>query len=389
MRLSHIHQFKVTMSKSFLSKSLTPPKPERTFSKFRLKPQANNPLPFLKTLNKPSIREDMFSLPPSVYATTFLVLIPLFGFLYSTLPNMQFNHENMGFLEALYFSTITVTTTGFGDITPTNTFTRAFVMVESIIGVVSAGLFLNAVTYQREENMSKLIDAYEARKEISYAFARLHSHDSLITLNMNTYLNRVNQLLGIEDAQTPVATSDSEGKANLDQSQNTPSSPDAKVSEQLIGIHEPIPQTLEFSNLQHLFDASSRLTDDPHKPQIWYYYQALEDLLTSIENLVRETETYRWEALESLCIQYLSDIKSFDSSSYILAEPNFEKQLADIQAQRQKDMLLIGEYPIDKTVELSNENSLNPYIILFMGIETTIQFIQDFQLEYQNIMQSI
>ena len=104
---------------------------------------------------------------------------------------------------------------------------------------------------------------------------------------------------------------------------------------------------------------------------------------------MRETETYRWADLESICIQYLSDIKTNDSSSYILAEPNFEKQLADIQAQRQQDMLLISEYPSDKAVELSNENSLNPYIILFMGIQTTLDFIKKFQLRYQEIMQTI
>lgn len=350
----------------------------------------NTPQTFtLNKLAKPIVGNDIFSLPPAVYGTIYLTLIPLFGFLYSTLPNMQFNHENVGFLEAMYFSTITVTTTGFGDITPTNTFTRAFVMIEATIGVVSAGLFLNAITYQREENMSNLMDAYEARKEISYAFARLHSHDSLITLNMNTYLNRVNQLLGIESEQTPVAQSDCEGRANLTSSPDLPAAPDAKVPQQLIGIHEPIPEALEFTNLQHLFNASARLTDDPRKPLIWYYYQALDELVNSIENLVRETETYRWADLESLCIQYLSDIKSYDSSSYVLAEPSFEQQLADIQAQRQQDMLLISEYPSDKAVELSNENSLNPYIILFMGIQTTLDFIKEFQLRYQEIMQTI
>ena len=52
-------------------------------------------------------------------------------------------------------------------------------------------------------------------------------------------------------------------------------------------------------------------------------------------------------------------------------------------------MLLISEYPSDKAVELSNENSLNPYIILFMGIQTTIDFIKKFQLRYQEIMQTI
>lgn len=343
----------------------------------------------LAKLSKPMVRDDMFSLPPAVYGTTYLSLIPIFGLLYSTLPGMQFNHEDVGFLEAMYFSTITVTTTGFGDITPTNTLTRAFVMVEATIGVVSAGLFLNAITYQREENLRKIMDAYESKKEASYAFARLHSHDSLITLNMNTYLNRVNQLLGVESEQTPVAQTDNEGRDNLAGSPTQANAPDANVSSQLIGIHEPIPEGLVFANLQHLFNASSRLTDDPHKPQIWYYYQALDELINSIENLVRETETYRWEDLESLCIQYLSDIKSFDSSSYILAEPDFEKQLADIQAQREQDMLLIRDYPSDKAVELSSENSLNPYIILYRGIQITLTFIKAFQLRYQEIMQTI
>ena len=105
--------------------------------------------------------------------------------------------------------------------------------------------------------------------------------------------------------------------------------------------------------------------------------------------MVRETETYRWSDLESLCITYLSDIKSYDSNSYILAEPNFQTQLADIQSQRQQDMRLISEYPSDKIVKLSNENSLNPYIVLFMGIQTTIAFIKAFQMRYQEIMQTI
>jgi hypothetical protein len=52
-------------------------------------------------------------------------------------------------------------------------------------------------------------------------------------------------------------------------------------------------------------------------------------------------------------------------------------------------MILIGEFPSDKTVVLSSENSLNPYIILFMGIQTTIQFIKTFQSRYQQIMQAI
>lgn len=342
----------------------------------------------LASLKRPNTKNDIFSLPPWVYGSLYLALVPIFGALYTFVPDMAFNHDNMDLLDAMYFSAITVTTTGFGDITPSNSFTRGLVMVESIVGVIMAGLFLNSLNYHRQQHIDMVMHTYEAKKEISFAFARLRSHDSLITLNMNTYLNRVNQLLGIENPQTPVATSDNEGEKNLaEPSANPQASQIAEVPEALFGIHEPIPNKLIFADLQHLFSASSRLTDDPTKPQIWYYYQALDDLVTSIENLLRETDLYRWEDLESMCIQYLSNVKSFDSSSYILAEPDFEKQLADIQAQRERDMGLIKVQ--QDPVALSNDNSLNPYIILFIGIQTTVQFIQDFQHRYQAIMQSI
>ena len=119
------------------------------------------------------------------------------------------------------------------------------------------------------------------------------------------------------------------------------------------------------------------MTDDPHKPLIWYYYQALDELVNSIENLVRETETYRWADLESICIQYLSDIKSHDSSSYILAEPNFEKQLADIKPSASKTCYFISEYPSDKVVELSKfENSLKPVYYFVYGYSNHHWFYQ-------------
>ena len=84
-----------------------------------------------------------------------------------------------------------MTTTSLAILPQPIPFTRAFVSIEATIGVVSLGLFLNAITYQREEKHEQLMDAYESKKSLD-AFARLHSHDSLITLNMNTYLNRVN-----------------------------------------------------------------------------------------------------------------------------------------------------------------------------------------------------
>lgn len=49
------------------------------------------------------------------------------------------------FIRMCYLSAVTITTLGFGDITPASSFARALVGFEAVLGVVLIGLFLNAV----------------------------------------------------------------------------------------------------------------------------------------------------------------------------------------------------------------------------------------------------
>ena len=48
----------------------------------------------------------------------------------------------------LYFSATTITTVGFGDIVPQSDGARLLVGLESIMGWVMAGLFLNALAWR-------------------------------------------------------------------------------------------------------------------------------------------------------------------------------------------------------------------------------------------------
>lgn len=50
-----------------------------------------------------------------------------------------------GYWRMLYFSVVTITTVGFGDIVPTTQTARLVVALEAILGVVLIGLFLNAI----------------------------------------------------------------------------------------------------------------------------------------------------------------------------------------------------------------------------------------------------
>jgi voltage-gated potassium channel Kch len=72
--------------------------------------------------------------------------------------NKGFPWETTGsFLRMFYFSAITITTVGYGDIVPVTPLARTLVASEAILGVVVAGLFLNALA-------QKLISEQKAPK---------------------------------------------------------------------------------------------------------------------------------------------------------------------------------------------------------------------------------
>lgn len=48
----------------------------------------------------------------------------------------------------LYLSAVTITTLGYGDIVPITTRSRLYISLEAILGIVTVGLFLNALAYE-------------------------------------------------------------------------------------------------------------------------------------------------------------------------------------------------------------------------------------------------
>ena len=72
-----------------------------------------------------------------------MLLIPVFAVIYSL--NPQFWSEPLTFIQSIYFSVVTVTTLGYGDIVPITDAARILTAIESIIGIVIIGIFINAV----------------------------------------------------------------------------------------------------------------------------------------------------------------------------------------------------------------------------------------------------
>ena len=86
---------------------------------------------------------------PRCFGGLYLLLIPIFGIIYWLNPGFWI--EPLSFIQSIYFSVITITTLGYGDISPITESARVLTAIEALSGIVLIGLFLNAVAHSRAE----------------------------------------------------------------------------------------------------------------------------------------------------------------------------------------------------------------------------------------------
>lgn len=110
--------------------------------------------------------------PPKVWGMIYLICIPAFALLYWALPADSFrtlydtgDNWLYGLFQCLYFSVVTITTLGYGDICPIGILAKLIVICETCFGMIVIGLFLNSVAMFK----SKIDLAEEKRSKICYA----------------------------------------------------------------------------------------------------------------------------------------------------------------------------------------------------------------------------
>lgn len=106
---------------------------------------------------------------PVVIGFFYLFLIPAFGAIYYF--SSSFWKEPLTLIQSTYFSIVTITTLGYGDIAPQTESARVFASLEALFGIFTIGLFLNAVARQSSE------DKESRRKEVLKGHLRAQYHE--------------------------------------------------------------------------------------------------------------------------------------------------------------------------------------------------------------------
>lgn len=148
--------------------------------------------------------EHILKLKPKIYGGAYLLLIPVFGILYWLYPG--FWEKPLTLIQSLYFSVITITTLGYGDISPQTEIARILTALEALSGIVLIGLFLNAIAHSHSEieesNRHKVIQDHlrsqyeQFRKNVIDICLRAEVQNYSIDIELNT---RLQNMLGFRN----------------------------------------------------------------------------------------------------------------------------------------------------------------------------------------------
>lgn len=304
---------------------------------------------------------------PQRYALYYLTIIPLFGLIYYMLPSGMLNIEkppvyNTEYLiTCLYFSVTTITTLGYGDISPTSSLGQILTMAESIIGIIIIGLFLNSISHTLSEKSIEKEKNLQLTLENKENIRKLNAFNKIVEVTMTRHY----KYMGI------ITNPSQHWKGNKLVNNDNP--------------NRIFSEDLKFSDLQYFFRNSNQYTDNLFKPVMDYYYKSLNEFISSVEEMVKLGIVNPWPDLEELCLNFLVLSKELDYSEYILGQRNVTVSTGS----GGKVQMTGSEYDQQTIKDCTDPTKLNAtfncYLCLFRFLKETHVFIVAYRTIIKNI----
>ena len=277
---------------------------------------------------------------PRVYGLLYLALIPIYACLYYAFPSITGSERP--FVECLYFSIVTITTLGYGDITPLDPTGQLVTASESLFGVISIGLFLNAIASARSDRVRQEQAERDAAVYRESQRAKLNGHYRLMLPVLELYRIAVMDITSRTTGNEPMQYN-----------------PD-----------------FELKDLKDLHKPAILLRGRFQGPAAIGYFDALELLHEEFADLIKNVDLRCFPAIQGHTGELLSAMTS-DLSRAIL--PAARTKAADRPLAVEVEEML-EQYQGDYVLEGSNIDS---YIALYHQIKTVMRVSARMEREIQ------
>ncbi len=270
----------------------------------------------------------------------YLAVILIFAFIYWALPCSSFERD-LTPSESIYLSVITITTLGYGDITPVDRVGMYTTALESIIGILIIGVFINSVWKSYSDRIEK-----EQSRKIRESLKESNKNN---LLSYFSYLKSViNEYCYINfELTTPIAERNS---------------------------RKPIFKfDFKFSDLKDILKPSLRMKYGFPNSVISIYFNEEKSLISELKYVLANFGLEDFPKLKELIIGFLS----------VSHVTNFEEALVGYAKYPEKNstrkMLeeMIQQFDELPPKEYHQSNMLVPVIVLFQTIPVKIKLINE------------
>lgn len=302
---------------------------------------------------------------PVIFGLTFIALVPVFALVYCVIGGQDFIGNPTGFVDFFYFSAVTATTLGYGDVSPKTELARSLVSLEVLLGVVCAGLFLNACSYRlsarsaaEEKARNEVLlrrERYEVNKET------LSSHHAVVMFRLDRYAIRLWLLTN---------TPDKKGDYSLDKT---------------IGLNGIVAHDFQFRDFRFLHTETLLARDAFQASIVSYYFKDLRLFVDSLRDLLKFSRLNDWPKLRNDCLNFLHAFEHLDYSESIM---KFE-QMSKKEGGALGCMIFSQIESAPEVVpEVKGSHMLDSYVCLYYLAKKSVEFCREYLETVDDILVS-
>lgn len=283
---------------------------------------------------------------PWLWFAIYIIIIIFFGWIFSLFPTYYFNKEIEGY-DYIYFSAVTITTLGYGDIYPNDDWVKLIANIESIIGLLLIGLFLNSIwhkfTIELEEKQKARQERFEKKKNKQ---TLLSIWDYVGTI-LDEYIKVVKEATGQEEVIVKISGN------------------------------------YKFSSLTSLFEPSnSLLRGDFKKEKFKWFYEIESELVSELRELTKNPIFIDEKIIYDHLIDLLRLVKQTDISNFLY---NFENMKAGDDHIFNILKTMISEHESTPDINKFKSNIITPIIIFDIGLREKISLIHRLEKEINDL----
>ena len=301
---------------------------------------------------------------PFVFGLCFVALIPVFALVYGLGGEGGFTGDPKTYIDFLYFSTVTISTLGFGDISPTEEWSRLLVSFQVVLGLTCAGMFLNACSYRLSERSAA---EEKARQQLQLARAQYEERKSVLLSQHAIVGFRLKKfMLRLWMLTTP---RDERGEFLFDS---------------VIGFNGKPAHDFKFKDFRDLHKPTLLLRDSFSSSIVSYFYKDLFLLADSVKNLLNFANLQGWPNLEAECLNFLYAIEHLDYSESIMRYEETAKADEDFMK------LIIDELTnaSDAPPQMRGSDVMDSYVALYYLAKASVVFGREYMENIDDILSS-